>query len=133
MGSDNHTRSNIDACRARHSAGDGQQEIIMSINLPHNTGPTIKFEYVNWVASDPLPRDKTQSDRLHEPNFRISTTDPMTGHDIEDVTGHPSLVDGDLTVYFDTEETRKAFLNMPLNHPKHCLPFPATDEDDRGG
>ena len=133
MSDDNHTRSNFDACRACLSVGDGQQEIIMSTTLPDKTEPTIRFEYLNWIATGPLPRDMTQSRRLHEPNFRISTTDPITGHDIEDVTGHPSLVDGDLTVYFDTEETRKAFLNMPLNHPKHCLPFPATDEDDRGG
>lgn len=105
----------------------------MSIDLPHNTEPAIKFESLNWVATGPLPRDMTQSSRLHEPNFRISTTDPMTSHDIEDVTGHPSLVDGDLTMYFDTEATRKAFLEMPLNHPNHCLPFAATDEDDRGG
>ena len=105
----------------------------MSLTSPNKTEPTIKFEYLNWVATGPLPRDMTQSRRLHEPNFRISTTDPMTGHDIEHMTGQPSLVDGDLTVYFDTEATRKAFLDMPLNHPKHCLPFASTDEDDRGG
>ncbi len=105
----------------------------MSITLPAEMASAIKFEYLNWVASDPLPRDKTQSRRLHEPDFRISTTDPMTGHDIDNATSHPSLVDGDLTIYFDTEATRKAFINMPLNHPNHCLPFAATDEDDRGG
>lgn len=105
----------------------------MPIASPHNTESTIKFEYLNWVATSPLPRDKTQSHRLHEPKFRISTTDPMTGHDIDDAISHPSLVDGDLTIYFDTEATRKAFIEMPLNHPNHCLPFAPTDEDDRGG
>ena len=105
----------------------------MSITSHAKMEPAIKFEYLNWVASGPLPRDKSQSHRLHEPESRISTTDPMTGHDIENATTHPSLVDGDLTVYFDTEATRKAFIDMPLNHPNHCLPFAATDMDDRGG
>lgn len=93
----------------------------------------IKFEYLNWLASDPLPRDQTQSHRLHEPEHLINSIDPMTGHDIEDVTNHPSLVDGKLTIYFETEATRKAYLGMPLNHPNLRLPYPATLDDDRGG
>ncbi|MCU7797175.1 MAG: hypothetical protein KZQ73_05700 [Candidatus Thiodiazotropha sp. (ex Semelilucina semeliformis)] len=100
--------------------------------LPHST-PTIKFEFLNWIASDPLPRDQTQSNRLHEPEHLINTIDPMTGDDIEDVTSHPSLEDGNLTIYFETEATRKAYNAMPVNHPNRCLPFPASDEDDRGG
>ena len=95
--------------------------------------PAIKFEYLNWVAADPLPRDQTQSHRLHEPDHRVSTIDPMTGADIQDVTGHPSLVDGNLTIYFETEATRKAYVELPLNHPSLRLPFPAADDDDRGG
>ena len=98
----------------------------MSLTTSSEMASSIKFEYLNWVATGPLPRDRTQSRRLHEPGFRVSTTDPMTGHDIENATSHPSLVDGDLTIYFDTEATRKAFVDMPLNHPKHCLPFAAT-------
>ena len=96
---------------------------------PHS----IKFESANWVAADPLPRDQTQSDRLHEPEHLINTIDPMTGVDIVDVTHHPSIEDGNLTIYFETEETRKSFVDMPLNHPNRCLPYPATDGDDRGG
>lgn len=95
--------------------------------------PTIKFEYLNWVAVEPLPRDQTQSHRLHEPGHRINTIDPMTGEDISNVTSHPSLEDGDLTVNFATEATRKAYLAMPIDHPCQHLPYPATDEDDRGG
>ena len=97
------------------------------------TSPALKFEYLNWVAADPLPRDQTQSHRLHEPDHRISTIDPMTGDDIEDVTTHPSLVDGNLTIYFETEATRRAFMEMPLNHPSLHLPYPAPDDADRGG
>jgi hypothetical protein len=80
-----------------------------------------------------MPRDQAQSQRLHEPEFRINTIDPMTGDDIENVTSHPSLEDGNLTVYFETEATRKAYIELPIDHPNVRLPFPATDEDDRGG
>lgn len=93
----------------------------------------LKFESLNWVATDPMPRDQAQSHRLHEPEHRINTIDPMTGDDIEDVTSHPSLADGNLTVYFETEATRKAYIDLPIDHPNVRLPYPATDEDDRGG
>ncbi len=95
--------------------------------------PAIKFENLNWLATDPLPRDKTQNQRLHEPAHRINMIDPMTGRDIEDVIHHPSLVDGSLTVYFETETTRKHYIDMPLTHPNLHLPYQATDDDDRGG
>jgi hypothetical protein len=95
--------------------------------------PRIKFEFSNWIATDPLPRDQTQSQRLHEPDHLINTIDPMTGNDIADVTHHPCMEDGNLTIYFATEATRKSYVEMPLNHPNRCLPYPATDEDDRGG
>jgi hypothetical protein len=95
--------------------------------------PVIKFEYLNWIAADPLPRDQSQSHRLHEPGHRINTIDPMTGKDIENVTSHPSLADGNLTMYFETDGTRKEYLAMPVNHPNLHLPYPSTDDDDRGG
>jgi hypothetical protein len=50
-----------------------------------------------------------------------------------DVTSHPSLEDGDLTVYFQTEATRRSYVDMPLNHPNLHLPYPAAGSDDRGG
>ncbi|MEZ5586507.1 MAG: hypothetical protein R3E46_05500 [Sedimenticolaceae bacterium] len=102
-------------------------------NSPSRTAPTIRFEYANWVATDALPRDRTQSQRLHEPEYRIDTIDPMTGENIQDIKGHPSVVDGNLTIYFATEETRRAYVDLPLDHPNLRVPFAATDEDDRGG
>ena len=105
----------------------------MSTLTPINTTPPIRFEYLNWIAGDPLPRDQTQSHRLHEPEHRINTIDPMTVNDIENVTSHASLEDGELTMYFETEGTRKAYLDMPLDHPNLLLPYPAADSDDRGG
>jgi len=100
---------------------------------PFQKSPTLSFETLNWVADEPLARDQTQSKRLHEPEHLINTIDPMTGRDIEDVTSHPSLVDGNLTIYFETEASRKAYQDMPLNHPNLRVPFKATDDDDRGG
>ena len=98
-----------------------------------DSSPSISPEDSNWRVSHELPRDQAQSHRLHEPEFRINTIDPMTGADIEDVSGHPSLVEGNLTMYFETEATRKEYFDMPINHPNRCLPFPAADDDDRGG
>jgi hypothetical protein len=36
-------------------------------------------------------------------------------------------------MYFETDGTRKAYLDMPLDHPILHLPYPAADSDDRGG
>jgi len=100
---------------------------------PFQKSPTLSFESLNWVADEPLSRDQTQSKRLHEPEHLINTIDPMTGRDIEDVTNHPSLVDGNLTVYFETEASRKAYQELPFNHPNLHLPYQAANDDDRGG
>ena len=94
---------------------------------------TIKNKFVNWPPVDALLRDQGQSQLLHDPKYRINATDPMTGCDIDDVNHHPSLVDGNLTMYFETDLSRKAYQDMPLNHPSLRLPYAATDEDDRGG
>ena len=95
--------------------------------------PPIRFEELNWVASSALPRDQEQSHRLHEPDHLIGTIDPITGRDIIDVKGHPSIVDGNLTIYFESEETKTDFEHTPLNHPYgHALGEPTADMD-RGG
>ena len=80
-----------------------------------------------------MPHDKTQSRRLHEPTFRKPLTDPMTGDDIKKVRNQPQHVDGNLTLYFSSDDNRKAYLDMPINHPNIRLPYPASKDDDRGG
>ncbi len=97
------------------------------------TATVLKFESLNWVATDPMPRDQAQSHRLHEPEYRINTIDPMTGDDIADAKSHPSLADRNLTVYFETEATRKSYIDLPIDHPNLHLPYPAANDDDRGG
>ena len=94
---------------------------------------SVKSTFTNWPPVDALPRDQGQSQLIHEPAFRIYATDPMTGVDIDDRMHHPSLLDGNLTVYFESDASRQAYREMPLNHPSLHLPFPATDNDDRGG
>ena len=78
------------------------RRITMSRSSPSDAIPAIKFEYLNWLATDPLARDQTQSHRLHEPAHLTSTIDP-------------------------------AYQDTPLNHPNLRLPYPAADDDDRGG
>jgi YHS domain-containing protein len=98
----------------------------------HDT-PVNRFEDLNWVATAPLPRDQEQSHRLHEPDHLINTIDPITGRDIEDVVAHPSLVDGNLTIYFESEETKAEYERTPVNHPyEHSIGDPSADMD-RGG
>lgn len=100
---------------------------------PSQHTPAIRFESLNWVATAPLPRDQEQSHRLHEPDHLISTIDPITGRDIGDVRGHPSLVDGNVTIYFENQATKAEFEHTPLNHPYgHSVGEPSVD-CDRGG
>lgn len=94
--------------------------------------PAMPLNGINWVASDPLPRDQQQSRRLHEPAWLINTIDPITGDDILDHTGHPSLVDGNLTIYFESEATRKEFIDTPKDHPFHLVDNPDEDGEAEG-
>lgn len=85
------------------------------------------FDSLAFVGTDPLARDQSQSGRLHEPGLMISTIDPITGRDIDNLEGHPYVVDGDMVMYFETEETRQAYLDTPVDHPVH-LPDNPTGE-----
>lgn len=90
------------------------------------------FDALNYVANDPLPREAEPSHRLHEPEQILSSTDPITGRDIEDIAGHPYLVDGNVTMYFETAETRQAFIDMPTDHPFHLVDNPDDEGIDEG-
>jgi YHS domain-containing protein len=52
---------------------------------------------------------------------RVETTDPITGRDIKDTTGKPFVVDSgpedELTIYFESEESKRQFLEIPVEHP----------------
>jgi YHS domain-containing protein len=95
--------------------------------------PVIRFEDLNWVATTPLARDQEQSHRLHEPNHLVNTIDPITGRDIWNLAEHPSILDGNLTIYFESEESRAAFEKMQVNHPFSHFRSNPSEELDRGG
>jgi hypothetical protein len=97
------------------------------------TSSVIGFDASNWIASDPLPRDQEQSHRLHEPEHMNNSIDPITGRDIVNLASHPHIDDGILTIYFESEETRKAYLATPVDHPFEKLPGSPGADDDRGG
>ena len=103
----------------------------MLFQIKRNTPSNL--QHFNWGPTETLQRDKEQSHRLHEPTSRIMTTDPISGMDVDDYINHCSLLDGNLTIYFETEEHCKEFQKIPVDHPNEHLPFAASDEDDRGG
>jgi hypothetical protein len=105
----------------------------MKFTLAAQSNPTLNFAAMNWIAMDSMPRDQEQSHRLHEPEHLHNSIDPITGRDIENLASHPKLEDGNLTVYFESNETRKAYLDTPFDHPYGKLPGKGSEEDDRGG
>jgi hypothetical protein len=52
---------------------------------------------------------------------RIATTDPITGHDIQDFEGSPRIVErsteDELVIYFESEESKRKYLDIPIEHP----------------
>lgn len=90
------------------------------------------FDAINYVATDCLPRDQEQSRRLHEPESLITNIDPITGNDIADFKRHPHLVDGNVTMYFESEETRQAYLDTPIDHPFPLVDNPTGEGEAEG-
>jgi len=103
--------------------------MLTPLKIPASTN----LQHFHWQAAEIQQCDQDQSHLLHEPKFRLMITDPMTGHDVENYKDHCSLLDGNLSIYFETEESCKAYQNMPFNHPSPRLPYPASNDDDRGG
>ena len=96
--------------------------------LMHQTGRVIHdFNSLAYVGTDPLPRDRAGSHRLHEPEHMITTIDPITGKDIDNLEGRPYIVDGNMTIYFESEATRQEYLDMPMDHP---VPLPDNPVDE---
>lgn len=58
----------------------------------------------------------------------VHTIDPITGKDLGDRRDLPHVVeqtsDGELTIYFESEETRQAYLDTPAEDP---APEPTND------
>jgi hypothetical protein len=90
------------------------------------------FDTLAYVGTDPLPRDQEQSRRMHQPDMMISTIDPISGRDIEDLEGCPYIVDGALVMYFESEATRQAYLDTPVDHPVKLPDNPYEDGEAEG-
>jgi len=54
-------------------------------------------------------------------NKIVCSTDPISLKDLPDVTGLPSNIDvgaeTSVTVYFESEANRRAFMDIPVEHP----------------
>jgi hypothetical protein len=62
----------------------------------------------------------------------LTYIDPITGRGIDDLTGHPFVVDGNVTMYFESERTRQEYLDMPIDHPFHLVDNPTDEGYDEG-
>lgn len=91
-----------------------------------------QFDALNYVGTTPGMRDREQSHRLHEPEQMITTIDPISGNDIQDLSGRPHIVDGNIVIYFETEENRQAYIDMPMDHPVKLPDNPYEDGEAEG-
>ena len=106
----------------------------MDQSNPHAgaAGIVNRYTAINYVATDHLTRDCQQSTRLHEPEYLITNIDPITGRDVPDYRTHPLWVDGNVTSYFESEETRQAYLDMPTDHPFRLVDNPDGEGEAEG-
>ena len=42
------------------------------------------------------------------------------------------MVDGNITLYFETEATRQAYIDEPIDHPFHLVDNPCDEGIDEG-
>ena len=54
--------------------------------------------------------------------MRVETTDPITGNDVKDLDSAPYIVDGDLKIYFESEESKAEFEGIEVENPAVHLP-----------
>ncbi len=47
--------------------------------------------------------------------MRISTLDPITLNDVIDVDNAPFVIDGDLKIFFESEENKKEYIEMEMH------------------
>ena len=71
------------------------------------------LNYVDLRKDNILEREKQSVD---QPDYLFTNIDPITGNDIDDVEGHPFIQDGNVTIYFESEATKKAYTDMPLTN-----------------
>ena len=67
--------------------------------------------------------------------MRVTTRDPITGNDVTEVEDAPTVVEGvgenALKIYFESEQSRLAYLSITPRTPQACsLNLYRTFEDD---
>jgi hypothetical protein len=82
---------------------------------------------INLCFGDYLARDVQQSRLLHEPAWLTTNIDPLTGRDIDSLIDRPRHVERNVTMYFESEETRRAYLDFPA---LRSVPLPDNPYDD---
>ena len=74
-----------------------------------------------WAIKGDRAVDNEEGNKEMQQTQIISTRDPITGRDIEDLASSPFLVEVDegneLIIYFESEESRSAYLNLPVERP----------------
>ncbi len=60
----------------------------------------------------------------------VQTTDPITGNDVQDLDSAPFVEDGGLKIYFESDESRRIYLDIEVEHPgedfEHSLDNPVS-------
>ena len=47
--------------------------------------------------------------------MRISTLDPISMNDVQDTSTAPYVIEGDLKIYFESEENKNEYLEIPVH------------------
>lgn len=87
---------------------------------------------INLCMGDYLPRDAQQTRLLHEPEWLTTNIDPMTGRDIDSLPDRPRITGYRVTMYFETEETRQAYLDFPALRSVPLADNPYDDGEAEG-
>ena len=60
----------------------------------------------------------------------VQTTDPITGNDVQDLENAPYVEDGGLKIYFESDESKRIYLDIEVEHPgedfEHSLDNPVS-------
>ena len=69
--------------------------------------------------------------------MRISTTDPISGNDVKDTAHAPFVIEGSgegaLKIFFESEDNRRAYLDIELEHPGQDLGISLDNPAPMGG
>jgi hypothetical protein len=69
--------------------------------------------------------------------MRVTTTDPITGNDVRNLAAAPYIIEGtgegSLKIYFESEESKRAYLDVELEHPGQDLSVSLDNPAPMGG